>query len=128
MLSLYGEAGQTSLTLDEADRQIRTLDELGKLYTTVGNTDAAGRAFAALVANLEQRSRQETDPSVKRDLAISHIKLGNIRMAQGDLPAALENYRGGQSHAAGPDRGAARTRLPGSAIWPWPTTRSAMCW
>ena len=43
-----------------------------------------------MVANLEQRSRQETDPSVKRDLAISHIKLANIKMAQGDLPTSLE--------------------------------------
>lgn len=92
VLALYGEAGQTSLSLEQADRQSRTLEELGILYTTVGNTDAAGRAFAALLANLEQRSRQETDPSVKRDLAISHIKLANIKMAQGDLPTSLENY------------------------------------
>ncbi len=92
VLALYGEAGQTSLSLEQADRQSRTLEELGGLYTTVGNTDAAGRAFAALVANLELRSHQEADPSVKRDLAISHIKLANIKMAQGDLPASLENY------------------------------------
>ncbi|MFD2056139.1 caspase family protein [Mesorhizobium calcicola] len=92
VLALYGEAGQTSLSLEQADRQSRALEELGILYTTVGSTEAAGRAFAALLANLEQRSRQETDPSVRRDLAISHIKLANIRMAQGDLPTALENY------------------------------------
>ncbi|MES0003906.1 caspase family protein [Mesorhizobium sp. M0062] len=92
VLSLYGEAGQTSLSLEQADRQSRTLEELGILYTTAGNTDAAGRAFAALVANLEQRARQETDPSVKRDLAIGHIKFANIKMAQGDLPASLQNY------------------------------------
>jgi len=97
VLSLYGEAGQSSLALEDADRQIRTLDELGKLYTLVGNTDAAGRAFSALVSNLELRSARETDPSVKRDFAVSHIKLGNIRMAQGDLPAALENYRTARS-------------------------------
>lgn len=92
VLALYGEAGQTSLSLEQADRQSRTLEELGVLYTTVGNVEAAGRAFAALLANLEQRSRQETDPSVKRDLAISHIKLANIRMTQGDLPTSLANY------------------------------------
>ncbi|MBZ9676531.1 caspase family protein [Mesorhizobium sp. ES1-1] len=92
VLALYGEAGQTSLTLEQADRQSRALEELGVLYTTVGNVEAAGHAFAALMANLEQRSRQETDPSVKRDLAISHIKLANIRMTQGDLPSSLENY------------------------------------
>ncbi|WP_167531479.1 MULTISPECIES: caspase family protein [unclassified Mesorhizobium] len=92
VLSLYGEAGQTSLSLEQADRQSRTLEELGILYTTVGNVDAAGRAFAALLANLEQRSRQETDPSVKRDLAISHIKLANTEVAQGNLPSSLENY------------------------------------
>lgn len=92
VLSLYGEAGQTSFTLEQADRQSRTLEELGILYTTVGNVEAAGRAFTALLANLEQRSRQETDPSVKRDLAISHIKLANIKMAQGDLPTSLEHY------------------------------------
>ncbi|MGX5829717.1 caspase family protein [Mesorhizobium sp. 43Arga] len=92
VLSLYGEAGQTSLNLEQADRQSRTLEELGILYTTVGNVEAAGRAFTALLANLEQRSRQETDPSLKRDLAISHIKLANIRMVQGDLPTSLEHY------------------------------------
>ncbi|MCA0034748.1 caspase family protein [Mesorhizobium sp. B263B2A] len=92
VLSLYGEAGQTALNLEQADRQSRTLEELGQLYTTVGNVEAAGRAFNALLANLEQRSRQEADPSVKRDLAISHIKLANIKMAQGDLPTSLENY------------------------------------
>lgn len=109
VLVLYGEAGQTDLTLDQADRQIRTLDELGKLYTLVGNTDAAGRAFAALVSNLELRSARETDPSVKRDFAVSHIKLGNIKLAQGDLPEALENYRTARTMlrdltAAEPDR------------------------
>ncbi|RUW93949.1 caspase family protein [Mesorhizobium sp. M7A.F.Ca.US.010.02.1.1] len=93
VLALYREAGQTDLTLDQADRQIRTLDELGKLYTLVGNTDAAGRAFAALVSNLELRSALETDTSVKRDFAVSHIKLGNVKLAQGDLPEALENYQ-----------------------------------
>ncbi|TJV44483.1 MAG: peptidase C14 [Mesorhizobium sp.] len=92
VLSLYGEAGQTALNLEQADRQSRTLEELGQLYTTVGNVEAAGRAFTALLTNLEQRSRQEADPSVKRDLAISHIKLANIKMAQGDLPTSLENY------------------------------------
>ncbi|MER8372642.1 caspase domain-containing protein [Mesorhizobium sp. M1406] len=109
VLALYGEAGQTSLTLDDADRQIRTLDDLGKLYTLIGNTDAAGRAFAALVSNLELRSAQETDPSVKRDFAVSHIKLGNIRLVQGDLPEALENYQAARTMlrdltAAEPDR------------------------
>ncbi|WP_292140808.1 caspase domain-containing protein [Mesorhizobium sp.] len=104
VLVLYGEAGQTDLTLDQADRQIRTLDELGKLYTLVGNTDAAGRAFAALVSNLELRSARETDPSVKRDFAV-----GNIKLAQGDLPEALENYRTARTMlrdltAAEPDR------------------------
>ncbi|MER8980065.1 MULTISPECIES: caspase family protein [unclassified Mesorhizobium] len=109
VLALYREAGQTDLTLDQADRQIRTLDELGKLYTLVGNTDAAGRAFAALVSNLELRSARETDPSVKRDFAVSHIKLGNVKLAQGDLPEALENYRTARTMlrdltAAEPDR------------------------
>ena len=37
--------------------------------------------------------RQETDPNVRRDLAVSHTKLGNVRMTQGNLPAALENYQ-----------------------------------
>ncbi|RWC42651.1 MAG: peptidase C14 [Mesorhizobium sp.] len=101
VLSLYGEAGQTSLSLEQADRQSRTLEELGLLYTTVGNIEAAGRAFSALLANLEQRSRQETDPGVKRDLAISRIKLANIKMAQGDLPTALENYEGARDMLQG---------------------------
>ncbi|MER8681178.1 caspase family protein [Mesorhizobium sp. M1405] len=92
VLALYGEAGQVVLSLDDADRLIRTLDELGKLYTTVGNIDAAGHAFEALQADLERRSHHETDPNVKRDFAVSHVKLGNVRMAQGNLPTALQNY------------------------------------
>ncbi|TGQ65509.1 MAG: peptidase C14 [Mesorhizobium sp.] len=97
VLSLYGEAGQTSLGLDDADRQIRTLDELGKLYVTTGAITAAGRAYEALQANLEQRVRQESDPSVRRDLAVSHTKLGNIKVALGDLPSALQNYQAARS-------------------------------
>ncbi|MER8848648.1 MULTISPECIES: hypothetical protein [Mesorhizobium] len=95
VLSLYGEAGQTSLSPEQADRHSRTLEELGLPYTTVGNVKAAG--FTALLANLEQRSRQETDASVKRDLAISHIKLANIKMVQGDLPISLDNYETARS-------------------------------
>ncbi|MER8806657.1 hypothetical protein NKI12_00905 [Mesorhizobium australicum] len=97
VLSLYGEAGQTSLSPEQADRHSRTLEELGLPYTTVGNVEAAGRAFTALLANLEQRSRQETDASVKRDLAISHIKLANIKMVQGDLPTSFDNYETARS-------------------------------
>ncbi|MER9490685.1 caspase family protein [Mesorhizobium sp. M0006] len=112
VLSLYGEAGQTSLSLEQADRQSRTLEELGILYTTAGNTDAAGRAFAALVANLEQRARQETDPSVKRDLAIGHIKFANIKMAQGDLPASLQNYEAARDMLQG-----LTTNVPDKKDW-----------
>lgn len=97
VLSLYGETGQSSLTLDDADRQIRTLDELGKLYVTTGAITAAGRAYEALQANLEQRVRRESDPSVQRDLAVSHTKLANIKVALGDLPAALRNYETARS-------------------------------
>ncbi|TPM27472.1 caspase family protein [Mesorhizobium sp. B2-3-4] len=97
VLSLYGEAGQSSLTLDDADRQIRTLDELGKLYVTTGDITAAGRAYEALQANLEQRVKRESDPSVRRDLAVSHTKLGNIQVALGDLPSALQNYQTARS-------------------------------
>ncbi|QPC89399.1 caspase family protein [Mesorhizobium sp. INR15] len=92
VVALYGEIGRSPLELEDADRLIRTLEELGILYTTTGNIGAAGHAFEALQSNIEQRPDLQTDPSVKRDLAISHVKLANIRMAQGDLPAALENY------------------------------------
>ncbi|ESX97144.1 caspase family protein [Mesorhizobium sp. M1143] len=112
VLALYGEAGQTSLSLEQADRQSRTLEELGILYTTIGKTDAAGRAFAALVANLEQRARQETDPSVKRDLAIGHIKFANIKMAQGDLPASLQNYEAARDMLQG-----LTTNVPDKKDW-----------
>ncbi|MEO5759710.1 MAG: caspase family protein, partial [Mesorhizobium sp.] len=92
VVALYGEIGQSPLVLEDADRLIRTLEGLGILYTTTGNIEAAGHAFEALRSNIEQRPDLQTDPSVKRDLAISHVKLANIRMAQGDLPAALKNY------------------------------------
>lgn len=112
VLALYGEAGQTSLSLEQADRQSRTLDELGKLYTTVGNITAAGRAYEALLVNLEQRAKQESDPKVKRDLAISHIKVADAKMAQGDLSTALESYATARSMLEG-----LTTSVPNEKDW-----------
>ncbi|MFK0686950.1 hypothetical protein ACFX5Q_01890 [Mesorhizobium sp. IMUNJ 23033] len=117
VLALYGEAGPSALDPDDFDRQIRTLDELGKLYTTVSNITAAGRAFEALRANLEQRSRQETDPGVRRDLAISHTKLGNIRMAQAICRRPCRTTRRRARCCVSWPR-PTRAAWNGSAIWP----------
>ena len=34
-----------------------------------------------------------SDPGIRRDLAIVHTKIGNSRVANGDLSGALESYR-----------------------------------
>ena len=62
----------------------------------------------------------------QRDLSVSYDKVGDVQVAQGDLPAALKSYRDSLAIASG-----WRSPIPatpaGSAICRCPTTRSATC-
>ena len=92
-LALYGEAGE-AIPPKHADRRILTLAGLGDLYTKVGDIAAAERMYEMLRDYAEKRAAGDrSDPSIRRDLAIVHGKLGTARVALGDLSGALEAFR-----------------------------------
>ncbi len=66
-------------------------------------------------------------PGWQRDLSVSYNKVGDVLVAQGNLPEALKTYRDGLAIA---DRLAKSD--PGNAGWQRDlsvaTTRSATCW
>ena len=63
----------------------------------------------------------------QHNLSVSYSKVGDVLMAQGNLAEALKSYRDG---LALPTAWPSPTpKMPfGSAISPFYTTRSAMCW
>jgi tetratricopeptide (TPR) repeat protein len=79
--------------------------ELGDLWTTRGSLAEAKKAFSA---SRNAASRNGND----RDLSVSHNRIGDTQVAQGDLAGALKSYR---------DSLAIRDRLtksdPGNAQW-----------
>ena len=79
--------------------------ELGDLWTTRGSLAEAKKAFSA---SRNAASRNGND----RDLSVSHNRIGDTQVAQGDLAGALKSYR---------DSLAIRDRLtqsdPGNAGW-----------
>jgi uncharacterized caspase-like protein len=95
-LVLYDEADDSAFPPEHADRRLTALAELGDLYTTVGDIAAAARAFETLRLHMEKRAEgARSDPSIRRDLAIAYSKIGDSKVAQGDLPGALKAFRAG---------------------------------
>ena len=88
-VALYTELGGASLTPDAADRYMTVLSGLGDLSTTVGDIAGAGRSYDALRALMERRAKEDADPLLRRNLAVALTKLGNARLAEGNLDAAL---------------------------------------
>jgi predicted negative regulator of RcsB-dependent stress response len=79
--------------------------ELGDLWRTTGYLPRAAEAYR----NAEQAARRTGD---ERDLSVSHDKIGDVLVAQGDRAGALESYRAG--HAI---RETLAGRDPGNAEW-----------
>lgn len=91
-VALYAELGGAPLTAQATDRYMAALEQLGDLSTTVGDIVGAGRSYDALRVLMEQRARDGADPVQHRNLAIALTKLGNARLAEGNLDAALASH------------------------------------
>ena len=56
------------------------------------------QAFRAGMAIRERLARQDPDNTQwQRDLSISHERIGDVQVAQGDLPGALQAFRAGMA-------------------------------
>lgn len=91
-LALYDEAGDAALAPEHADRRLAALEVLGLLNETTGNVAAARDAYEALRHWAERRAATDADPSIRRDLAKAHTRLGDTLVAMGDLDAAAGAY------------------------------------
>ena len=87
--------------------------ELGDLWTLLGSLREAEQAFRAAL-------RAAVANGDERDLSVSHNKIGDVQVAQGDLAGALTSYRASL---------AIRDRLakadPGNAGWQRDLSRSS---
>ncbi|MBV1696385.1 MAG: tetratricopeptide repeat protein [Hyphomicrobiales bacterium] len=97
--ALYDKASE----LDDTD--VWTFINLGDQHVAAGDLNAAMRAFERARA-LSEESKNE------RDLSVSHDRIGDVLVAQGRLPAALDAYRASLAIA---ERLAAAD--PGNAGW-----------
>ena len=78
----------------------------------------------------DQRPAGEGGPGQRRwqrDLSVTHDRIGDVQVAQGDLAAALTSYQASLAIADRLARGGPRKRRRGSAISWCRTTRSATC-
>lgn len=91
-LALYDEAGDAALAPEHADRRLAALEMLGLLRETTGDVAAARDAYDALRHWAERRAATDSDPSIRRDLAKAHARLGDALVAMGDLGGALDAY------------------------------------
>lgn len=110
-LALYDEAGAAALVPEHADRRLAALEALGLLYETTGDVAAARKAYDALRHWAERRADADTDPSIRRDLAKAHGRLGDTLVALGDLDGALGAYGQARDILAG------LTAASGGARW-----------
>lgn len=76
--------------------------ELGRLYQAIGNLPAALRAAQAAAKTAEN----------DRNHSVANNELGDVLVAQGDLPAALASYRAGLTI-----RETLAQRDPGNTTW-----------
>ena len=73
-------------------------------------------------------ARDPANTEWQRDLSVSHDKIGDVLVAQGDGPGALAAYRKRPRHPPRRWRRAIRPTPSGSATSRSATTRSATCW
>lgn len=94
------------------------LTGLGDVYVELGSLDEAresyqrARAIAERLSQVDPGNDARKTQEIQRDLSVSHNKVGDVLVAQGQLPAALEAFRASL---------AIRERLsqadPGNAGW-----------
>jgi tetratricopeptide (TPR) repeat protein len=80
---------------DEDDHGVyRARLRLGRLAALRGDLDTALEdQRTALAIALARAALRPQDPQRRRDVAVSHEKVGNVLRAQGNLPEALASYR-----------------------------------
>ena len=101
-----------------------TLNQIGDLDVARGDLTAAQGAFKDAQAILERALRSIQDDAVKaqirRDLSVSHDRIGDVTRAQGRLDEALDAYRAALEIAkalAAADPGNAQSRRDLSVSW-----------
>ncbi|MBV8871010.1 MAG: hypothetical protein JOY65_16600, partial [Acetobacteraceae bacterium] len=106
-LAFDHEAARTTLTeiTQLAPDEVWAWIGLGDLWRTVGRLDPALRAYTE-ASQAARRTGEE------RDLAVSHNRAGDVRVAQGDLAGALAAYAAAQAIAE-----ALAARDPANAQW-----------
>jgi tetratricopeptide (TPR) repeat protein len=68
---------------------------MGDIRLAIGDLTAAQTAFTAARQLAEQLARHPVNAEWQRDLSVSHNKIGDVLVAQGDGPGALAAYRKG---------------------------------
>jgi tetratricopeptide (TPR) repeat protein len=127
---LLGEAlipsGDTEAAGEAFSRALETAraqgDTWGEMWAQVGLGDvfvktrhlaAAGEQFEAALRTAQRRLEADPeDPARQRDLSVSHNKIGDVLVAQGDGPGALAAFRKGLAI-----REALAARDPANALW-----------
>ena len=130
-VALYDEVDREDLPDDDRSRQIATWQSLGEVRVTVGNLAAASEAFEAR-RRISAR-RAEASPNNldwQRDLSVSDVSVGDVRVWQGDLPggtgkptrqALTSAIRLAAAESGNPWNGSAicRSAITGSATCGW---------
>ena len=69
---------------------------IGDLYKALGQLNDALQAYREARASVDRRlTKDAQDADAQRDLSVSHERIGDVLLAQGDGPAALAAYRAG---------------------------------
>ncbi len=93
-IALYTEAAPLGLPPEAQSKRTQALWDLGDLHLLTGNSTAALAAYRdwnAIAATLSAAAPD--DLALLRDVSASHTKIGDVLLAQLDLPGALESYR-----------------------------------
>ena len=120
------------LTLKQAEPESREVYwarlGLGDIERTRGRLDPALAGYRAAQASAEGKTKADPgNAGWQRDLSVSYNRIGDVLVAQGNLPEALKSYRDGLAIATVWRRPTPATPA-GSATCRCPTTRSATCW
>jgi tetratricopeptide (TPR) repeat protein len=100
--------------------------QLADVDVALGDLSAAESNYQIMHEVMERRANRSPDDfDAQRDLSISHNKIGDVRVAQGDLPGARRASGRATISSSGWRRPTRATRS-GSATSPSATTRSAM--